>query len=116
MRLRSLLNGFVLLGEFIGLWLLEKLCGYGERPLRVFWWFIGLIIGFTIIYFFSGGLQSKDVWYCLYYSFISSTALGYGSWIHEPVGWAKALGALESTFGIFLMGLFVATFTRWATR
>lgn len=115
-RLGALAKGFVLLGEWLGLGLLQGLCGYGERPLRVFWWFLGIIIGFALVYFFFCGLQSHDLLYCFYYSLVSCTALGYGSWVQEPYGWAKVLGAVESAFGIFLMGLFVATFTRWATR
>lgn len=115
-RLGALAKGFVLLGEWLGLWALQLLCGYGERPLRVLWWFLGVIIGFALVYFLFGGLQPHNLLYSFYYSLISSTALGYGDWVLEPHGWAKALGALQSGIGIFLMALFVATFTRWATR
>ena len=116
MSLRVLAAGFGRLGEWLGLMVLELLCGYGERPLRVFWWLLGLIIAFALGYFAFGQLEPHSVADCFYYSLVSATALGYGGWAAEPHGWAKALGAVESGFGIFLMALFVATFTRWATR
>lgn len=115
-KLKGLASGFVLLGEVIGLWVLRLLCGYGERPLRIFWVFLGFIIAFALAYFLLGDLQPDNFPNCLYYSLVSSTALGYGKWAPEPYGWAKASGAVQSAFGIFLMALFVATFTRWATR
>ncbi len=115
-RLKALAEGFGLLVEFIGLTVLRFLCGYGERPLRTLWWFSGLVIVFGLGYFLFGELQPHNFSNCLYYSLVSSTALGYGGWAPEPQGWAQAMGAVQSAFGIFLMALFVATFTRWVTR
>ena len=36
----------------------------------------------------------------LYFSLVSFSALGYGSWIPEPVGWAKWVGAAQPIIGI----------------
>ena len=36
----------------------------------------------------------------LYFSLVSFSALGYGSWIPEPVGWAKWVGAAQPIVGI----------------
>ncbi len=115
-RLGTLARAFVLLGGWLVLWLLQGLCGYGERPLRVLWWLLGTVIGFALVYFFFAKLQPHDFRNCLYYSLVSCTALGYGGWATQFHGWVKALGAIESGIGIFLIALFVATFTRWATR
>ena len=47
----------------------------------------------------------------------SFTALGYGNWAPEPQGWAgRVLGAGESFMGVFMMALFLVTFTRKMTR
>ncbi|KPK21624.1 MAG: hypothetical protein AMJ76_02205, partial [Dehalococcoidia bacterium SM23_28_1] len=53
----------------------------------------------------------------LYYSAVSFPALGYGHWAPEPQGWAgRFLGAGESFIGVFMMALFLVTFTRKMTR
>ena len=36
----------------------------------------------------------------LYFSLVSFSALGYGSWVPEPVGWAKWVGAVQPIVGI----------------
>ena len=36
----------------------------------------------------------------LYFSLVSFSALGYGSWAPEPVGWAKWVGAAQPIVGI----------------
>ena len=36
----------------------------------------------------------------LYFSLVSFSALGYGSWMPEPVGWAKWVGAAQPIIGI----------------
>jgi len=122
-RLRALAKGFGLLWEglklgllYLGQWLLQLLCGYGERPWRVLWSLLVFIIGFSLVYFFFGELEPHSLYHCLYYSLVSSVALGYGGWAPQPYGWAKMMGAVQSMIGIFLMALFVATFTRWMTR
>lgn len=36
----------------------------------------------------------------LYYSLVSFSALGYGSWIPQPAGWVKWVGAAQPIVGI----------------
>ena len=41
----------------------------------------------------------------------------YGEWAPHPQGWAgKFLGVGESLIGVFMMALFLVTFTRKMTR
>lgn len=46
----------------------------------------------------------------------SFTALGYGSWASQPSVWAKGIGAAEAVIGVFMMALFLVTFTRKMVR
>jgi len=98
-------------------WILRLLCGYGEKWWRVIIWAAAVVLGLGLIYFFLGALSSATFPGCLYYSVVSFTALGYGSWVYtEPASWAKGLGAAEAALGVFMMALFLVTFTRKMTR
>jgi hypothetical protein len=95
---------------------LRFLYGYGERPLRVIGWVVAVIFGVAFVYLLPGVLTGgfRDA---LYYSAVSFTALGYGGWAPEPQGWAgRFLGVGESLLGVFMMALFLVTFTRKMTR
>ncbi len=104
------------LPAILGLNLLRFLYGYGERPERVIGWAAAVVFGLALVYLLpgvlTGGLLSA-----LYYSAVSFTALGYGDWSPEPQGWAgRFLGAGESFMGVFMIALFLVTFTRKMTR
>jgi hypothetical protein len=92
--------------------LVSILCGYGEKPERVVVSALVIIFGLAIAYRF-GGLSLP---YSIYYSFVSFTALGYGSWVPQPTDWVKGLGVAETVIGVFMMALFLVTFTRKMTR
>jgi hypothetical protein len=96
--------------------LLYLLCGYGERPTRILIWAIGLIFVLAAFYTWLGSFSSGSFWDCLYYSAVSFTALGYGSWAPQPTGWAKGMGAAEAVIGVFMMALFLVTFVRKMVR
>lgn len=96
--------------------LLSLICGYGERPLRVVGWAASVIFGLAAAYYFWGSFSSSSFWDTLYYSAASFTALGYGQWAPQPTGWAKGMGAAEAIIGVFMMALFLITFTRKMTR
>ena len=97
----------LILEELVWKWWL----GYGERPLRVLT-VIGLILVATWLLYWLAGTFVLDaprhsyITGCpsyqdaLYYSLISFSALGYGSWAIEPTGWAKWVGAVQPFFGI----------------
>lgn len=90
------------------------LSGYGERPFRVVASGAVVVFGLAAAYYLFGGLT---VPYSLYYSAVSFTALGYGSWaFRPPEDWVQAVGAAESFIGVFMIALFLITFTRKMRR
>jgi hypothetical protein len=94
---------------------LRFLYGYGERPERVIGWVVAVILGFALAHWAFGTVE-RGFLDALYYSAVSFTALGYG-WAAEPQGWAgRFLGVGESLLGVFMMALFLVTFTRKMTR
>jgi hypothetical protein len=101
-------------------WALSKLisliCGYGERPFRVVASALVVVFGLAAAYYFWGTFSSSSFWDTLYYSVASFTALGYGQWAPQPTGWARGMGAAEAVIGVFMMALFLVTFTRKMTR
>jgi len=100
----------------LSMYLLRFLHGYGERPERVIGWAAAVILGFAIGHWLFGTVAG-GLLEALYYSAVSFTALGYGRWATEPQGWAgKFLGVGESLIGVFMMALFLVTFTRKMTR
>lgn len=89
---------------------LSLICGYGERPLRVIGWAASVVLGLAAVYCLFGGLNLP---YSLYYSAVSFTALGYGSWASAPPqDWVQGVGAAESFIGVFTIALFLITFVR----
>ncbi|MBI4337972.1 MAG: pentapeptide repeat-containing protein [Chloroflexi bacterium] len=106
----------------------EQLFGYGERPWRVVRAAAAVIGGFAAAYFpylpFThlelswSGMKTlwQLLWKALYFSGVSFTSLGYGGWVETlriaPMGWTRYLGAVESLLGVFLVALFLVTFTR----
>lgn len=101
------------------LWAIRTLCGYGEKPERVVISAASLVLICAFIFF---GLNSWSAFgHSLYFSAVSFTALGYGSWIDSSwidisSNWIKGIGVTESFLGVFMMALFLVTFTRKMTR
>ena len=93
-------------------WVMRLLCGYGERYGNVVVVALVIIFGLAVVYGF-GGLNLA---YAIYFSAVSFTALGYGSWAGTPIGWVQGVGAAESFLGVFMMALFLVTFIRKMTR
>jgi hypothetical protein len=96
--------------------IVSMLCGYGEKPERVAISAAVVIFGLAVAYYFWGTFSLSSFLSTLYYSVVSFVALGYGSWAPEPIGWAKYMGAAEAVIGVFMMALFLVTFTRKMTR
>jgi hypothetical protein len=95
---------------------LRFLYGYGERPERVIGWAAAVVFGLALIHWVFGTVAGGFL-EALYFSAVSFPALGYGDWSPEPQGWAgRFLGAGESFLGVFMMALFLVTFTRKMTR
>ena len=94
-------------------WVMRLLCGYGERYANVVIAALVIIFGLAVVYVY-GGLNLA---YAIYFSAVSFTALGSASWVNiTPEGWVRALGAVESFLGVFMMALFLVTFIRKMTR
>ena len=104
------------------LWLsvLWVLCGYGERPGRVFASFLVTIVLFALIYMnlslvnVDGATLRYDFGNALYFSVVTFTSLGYGD--IRPIGFAKMFAGIEALLGIFLISLFVFVFCRKMVR
>jgi len=104
-------------------WFTWALFGHGEGWKRILFWIAGFILLFALVYFAIGTfapclgtLTPNTFLHNLYYSAVSFTALGYGSWAPQPTGWIKGLGAFEALFGISMMALLLVTFVRKWTR
>jgi hypothetical protein len=93
-------------------WALRLLCGYGEKPLWEVAWAFVIVLGLACVY----SVSAISFPQALYFSTVSFTALGYGSWAIAPTAWVKGLGAAEAFIGVFTMALFLITFVRKMTR
>jgi len=96
--------------------------GYGISYGKVIRTISVVVIGFSIIYYLFQlypGWGFTEFLKSLYFSAISFTALGYGAWVlinGIDLGWPKYIGGVEAFFGVFLLALFLTTFTRRWTR
>jgi hypothetical protein len=101
--------------------LFDLLCGYGEKPYNVlFWWFVAISL-FAIAYASMGGPSGNggetDPWDSLYFSGVTFTTLGFGDLHPDPSStMMKLLAAGEAFIGAFLMSLFVVCLTRKLMR
>ena len=110
--------------------LVDLVSGYGEKPRRVIFFSMGLILLFSFIYLIFGiqdgpeviGWRSHQSLYhngshwltALYYSVVTFTTLGYGD--ITPVGLSRLFAAMEAFTGTFTMALFVVVFVKKMTR
>jgi hypothetical protein len=97
-------------------WFTWAFFGHGEGWKRILFWMTGFVLFFALIYFAIGTLTPNTFSNSLYYSAVSFTALGYGSWVKEGTGLVKGLGAFEAFVGVFMMALLLVTFVRKWTR
>lgn len=114
----------------LGSKIVDIFCGYGEAPLRIVFISIVMIIICASIYTFTGLNYQGDIiayspdkpfWEnvslflsCLYYSVVTFTTLGYGDF--TPVGYSRAIAAIEAFTGSFTIALFVVVFVKKMTR
>jgi len=93
-------------------WLMDKVTGYGEKPLWIVRASIGVIFFFAIVNFFTAQLS---FWNALFYSAITFSTLG--AKIPEPLhGGMKASLALESLVGGLFIALLVLTLAKRYSR
>ncbi|MTI13688.1 ion channel [Sansalvadorimonas verongulae] len=110
--------------------LVDMLCGYGEKPLRVFSFSAGLVVLCSLFYFISGMVSYGEIIRfeptatfeknidalldSLYFSMVTFTTLGYGD--ITPMGPSRTLASLEAFIGNFCLALFVVVFVKKMTR
>lgn len=116
--------------KFLGYYLLDKLCGYGEKPFQVVKFSCALILISASLYCLLGlNIQDQTLivssdqsvyknlsvfFHSLYFSVVTFTTLGYGD--ITPSGSAKLLAALEAFIGSFTLATFVVVFVKKITR
>ncbi len=115
--------------EYSG-WLASKLvsglCGYGERPTRVIFWWLAFVFIFATIYFSGqliapsdGGEIEYNTWggflTCLYFSVVTFTTLGFGD-IQPVTDAGRAVAGVEAFTGAFMIALFVLVLGRKMIR
>jgi len=101
---------------------LQKIAGYGEKPLNVIgWWgFVILILAITY-WFFNGVMASKNLAYnpsfleSLYFSGVTFTTLGFGDLAPKP-GIFQIIAFSEALIGAILMAMFIFVFARKMAR
>jgi hypothetical protein len=89
-------------------WGADLSCCYGERPLRIVFWALIVILAFSILYAVSGGLSSDNApmtWLdYLNYSLGAFTTMGFNQY-HADTALAQTLTSIEALLGISLLAL-----------
>ncbi len=101
---------------------IEKGSGYGTQPLRITFLAVFVIFVFASVY----ACQSSQIIrpdgdiftseQAVYFSFITFTTMGFGDIQPLASGYMKYIVASEAFLGIFIMTLFVGTYTRKIIR
>ena len=110
--------------------LVDLFCGYGEKPINVIFFSLGVIFSSAILFFFVG-IQNGDefavfrientfnsnimhLFNAMYFSVVTFTTLGYGD--ISPLGFSRLIAATEAFVGSFTLALFVVVFVKKMTR
>ncbi|HEC82556.1 MAG TPA: hypothetical protein ENI53_01560 [Thermoplasmatales archaeon] len=97
----------------------SKLCGYGEKPLRVILAAFFVILFFGTFYWLTGTVTGEGItdssFDYYYFSVVTFTTLGFGD-IHPVSFTGKLATMLEALTGAFMMALFVLVFGRKMLR
>jgi uncharacterized protein YjbI with pentapeptide repeats len=113
-------------GYFVMSNVIAGLCGYGERPTRVIFWWFAFVFTYATIYFAGQLIAPSDGsgmdytgWRgfltCLYFSVVTFTTLGFGD-IQPVTDAGRAVASVEAFTGAFMIALFVLVFGRKMIR
>lgn len=104
---------------------LNLVAGYGERPLRVLIWWVGIILGYAFIYYFYNGISIRianninsynpKFLEALYFSVVTFTTLGFGDLAPKP-GFFQLFASFEALLGAIFMAMFIFVFARKMIR
>ncbi len=104
---------------------LNLVAGYGERPLRVLIWWVGIILGYSFIYYFYNGIYIRmanninsynpKFLEALYFSIVTFTTLGFGDFAPKP-GFFQLFASFEALLGAIFMAMFIFVFVRQMIR
>lgn len=130
-REMSLRRRVALMDREYGYWVMSNLiaglCGYGERPTRVIFWWFAFTFTFALVYFaghlieYSDGVSEIDystlggLLTCIYFSVVTFTTLGFGD-ISPVTDAGRAVASVEAFTGAFMIALFVLVFGRKMIR
>ena len=111
-------------------WIVDRVSGYGESPIRVVLFSGFLVFCCSLVYFYTGiqdsgrliqympeagsGQNFRNWLDCIYFSVVTFTTLGYGDL--TPLGWSRIVAAVEAFTGSFSLALFVVLFVKKMTR
>lgn len=111
--------------QWIGNMFLKLITGYGERPLNILIWWISIIFGCTLIYYFFSGIYNgiacnitsynPNFLETLYFSIVTFTTLGFGDLAPKP-GFFQLFASFEALIGAIFMALFIFVFVRKMIR
>lgn len=94
--------------KWIGNWLAELSCGYGERPLLTLIWAVAIIFLFAFVFQLSGGVTSSSgqmtLLHYLNYSLGAFTTMGYGQYKAVTLI-SQTLTSIEALSGISVLAL-----------
>jgi len=104
-------------------WFYNLTCGYGERPKRVVFNALLIIVVFSLFYCSFGAIEKAgekdhDLSYddCFYFSVVTFTTLGYGDYSPKDEVFFKIMAGTEAFLGAFTIALFVLVFGRQVMR
>ncbi|GHB74218.1 hypothetical protein GCM10008107_24480 [Psychrosphaera saromensis] len=108
----------------------DLFCGYGESPMNVIVFSLGMIFFCAIMYFIFGIKEADTIvkmslsnsfidnlynfFSTIYFSVVTFTTLGYGD--ITPVGFSRLIATIEAFIGSFALALYVVVFVQKTTR
>ncbi len=98
------------LGQYIFSWFLDLLVGYGYRPGRTIFWYLAVIVGFTLAYFAFGRLSPLDAFIFSLTSFHGRGFFPESTFYLNDV--RAMLAVFEAVIGLLIEASLIATFTQ----